>query len=58
MKTMEIATVHCVENGWLVTVRSRNYGEDTYVCTTWEEVEKRVKEAAFFFPKFTEARKP
>lgn len=58
MKLLEITTIHRAKNGWLVSVPNSSYGKDTYVCLTWEEVEKKVKEAAFYFPHYTEPRMP
>lgn len=53
MKTLEIAVIHRVENGWLVTVPNSSYSKNTYLCVTWEDVEKRTKDAAFFYSDYT-----
>jgi hypothetical protein len=49
MSMRPIATISRAHNGWLVTTQRGTCSnfEKTYLCMTWEEVERRVKQAAF-----------
>ena len=50
MKMREIATLHVVSDGWLVTIRHGDgllSYESTFVCKQWDEVLERINEAAW-----------
>lgn len=46
MKSIPIATIEAVSNGWLVTTGNGGYQSETTLHTTWDSVERAVRDCA------------
>lgn len=61
MNIRPICSIDRAHNAWIVTVNSPVPFAGiprSYVCLTWEEVEKAARDAAFPFPDKNEPRVP
>lgn len=57
MNTRPICSIDRAHNGWIVTIHGA-VSARSYLCLTWEEVERMARDAAFPFPDKEEPRIP